>query len=85
MKIYFGAAISLERDTYLPLYKKIVKELEKQGHQVLSKHVVDPSVDPSGGLKPNEIFAREVERIKESDVMVAEITAPSWGTALLME
>lgn len=85
MKIYFGAAISLEREKYLPLYKKIVGELEKQGHEVLSKHVVDPSIDPSGGLKPNEIFAREVERVKESDVMVAEITAPSWGTALLME
>ncbi|MBU2543799.1 hypothetical protein KJ707_04530 [Patescibacteria group bacterium] len=85
MKIYFGAAISLERDDYLPLYKKIVTEIEHLGHEVLSKHVVDPSVDPSGGLTPSQIFDREVETIKKADAMVAEVTAPSWGTALLME
>lgn len=85
MKIYFGVAVSLERDEYLPLYKKIAREIDKLGHQILSKHVIDPSIDPSGGLKPSEVFDREVERIKESDLMVAEVTAPSWGTALLME
>ena len=85
MKIYFGAAVSLERDSYLPLYKKIVKELEKLGHEVVSKHVIDPSIDPSGGLKPNQIFEREVESVQQVDVMVAEVTAPSWGTALLIE
>ena len=85
MKIYFGAAVSLERDSYLPLYKKIVKEIEKLGHEVLSKHVIDPSIDPTGGLKPSKLFAREVKRVEQADVMVAEITAPSWGTALLME
>lgn len=85
MKIYFGAAVSLERETYLPLYKKIVREIESQGHQVLSKQVVDEEKDPSGGLKPNQLFAREVGRVEQAEVMVAEITAPSWGTALLME
>ena len=85
MKIYFGAAISLERDSYLPLYKKIVKEIESLGHEVISKHVTDPSIDPSGGLKPNQIFEREVESVQQADVMVAEVTAPSWGTALLIE
>lgn len=85
MKIYFGAAVSLERDDYLPLYKKIVKEIEKLGHTVLSKHVIDLSIDPAGGLKPSELFDREVEMVKKADAMVAEVTAPSWGTALLME
>ena len=85
MKIYFGAAVSLERDSYLPLYKKIVKEIEKLGHEVVSKHVIDPSIDPTGGLKPNQIFAREVKSVEQVDVMVAEVTAPSWGTALLIE
>jgi dTMP kinase len=85
MKIYFGAAVSLERAEYLPLYKKIVTEIEKLGHEVLSKHVIDPSIDPTGGLKPSELFEREVETVQQADVMVAEVTAPSWGTALLME
>ena len=85
MKIYFGAAVTMGRDSYLPLYKKIVKEIEKLGHEVLSKHVADPSIDPTGGLKPNQLFAREVESVEQADVMVAEVTAPSWGTALLME
>jgi dTMP kinase len=85
MRIYFGAAVSLERDSYLPLYKKIVKEIERLGHEVLSKHVVDPSIDPSGGLKPSQVFERETKRVQQSDVMVVEVTAPSWGTALLIE
>lgn len=85
MKIYFGAAVSLNRESYLLLYKKIVSELEQLGHEVLSKQVVDEKIDPSGGLKPSQLFAREVKLVQQAEVMVAEVTAPSWGTALLME
>lgn len=85
MNIYFGAAVSVGREEYLPLYKKIVAELEKQGHSVISKHIVDPEIDPSGGLKPAQLFEREVSRVQSAEVMVVEVTTPSWGTALLME
>jgi dTMP kinase len=84
MKIYFGASISLDR-SMLPVYKKIVEQLKIQGHEVLSEYVVDPELVPGVGLTPAKLFERETETIEMADAMVAEVTAPSWGTAFLME
>ncbi|EKD80563.1 MAG: nucleoside 2-deoxyribosyltransferase, partial [uncultured bacterium] len=84
MKVYFGASISLDR-SLLPNYQEIVANLKKLGHQVLSEYVVDPSIKPGVGLTPRDLFARETKTIDQADVMVAEVTAPSWGTAFLIE
>jgi dTMP kinase len=84
MKVYFGASISLGR-SLLPVYKKIVKELINQKHTVLSEYVVDPKLKTGAGLTADKLFLRETKTIKKADVMIAEVTAPSWGTAFLME
>lgn len=83
MKVYFGAAITLGRKL-LPQYQKIVAEIEKLGHKVLSKQVVDPNLKPGEGLVPKDLFARETKAIEKAEVMIAEVTNPSWGTPLLM-
>lgn len=84
MKVYFGASISLDR-SLLPNYTEIVADLKKLGHNVLSEYVVDPNLKTGAGLSPKELFARETEAINKADVMIAEVTAPSWGTAFLIE
>ncbi len=84
MKVYFGAAVSLTRKL-LPLYQKIVKEIKKQGHQVISEYVADPRLKIGDGLSAEKLFRRETKAIDKVDLMVAEVTAPSWGTAFLME
>jgi dTMP kinase len=84
MKIYFGASISLDR-SLLPVYQNIVKELNTLGHKVLSEYVVDPKLKPGAGLSAEKLFARETKTIEKADVMIAEVTSPSWGTAFLME
>lgn len=84
MKVYFGASITLSRDL-LPVYQTIVSEIKKQGHEVLSEHVVDPKLKTAGKLDAEKIFADEVKKIDKAEVMVAEVTTPSWGTAFLME
>ena len=87
MKVYFSASISLDR-TLLPIYQQIVSELKKLGHTVLSSHVVDPDLTTGDWQKqyvPKELFKRETDRLDNSDVMVAEVTSPSWGTAFLIE
>lgn len=84
MKIYFGASISLDRGM-LPSYRKIVGALNKQGHEVLSEYVVDPKLVVGAGLTPEKLFERETLTIDKADVMIAEVTTPSWGTAFLME
>lgn len=84
MKVYFGASISLDR-SLLPNYTEIVADLKKLGHTVLSEYVVDPNLKTGNGLSPKELFARETEAINKADVMIAEVTSPSWGTAFLIE
>ncbi len=84
MKVYFGASISLDR-SLLPKYQRIVSELKEQGHEVLSEYVVDPSLVVGDGLSPQQLFSRETKTIEAADVMIAEVSVPSWGTAFLME
>ena len=69
----------------LPVYRKIVKEIKNLGNQVLSEHVIDPKLKVGAGLTAEKLFSREVETIKKADVMIAEVTEPSWGTAFLIE
>jgi dTMP kinase len=84
MKIYFGASVTFDR-SMLPVYRKIVTILKELGHEVLSEHVVDPKLIPGAGLTAEKLFQKETKAIEEADVMVAEVTSPSWGTAFLME
>ncbi|PIS09338.1 hypothetical protein COT75_02030 [Candidatus Beckwithbacteria bacterium CG10_big_fil_rev_8_21_14_0_10_34_10] len=84
MKIYFAASISLSRD-YLPQYQQIVGLTKKLGHQVLSEHVVDSKLKPKDISQPEKIFQAETKKIEAADLIIAEVTAPSWGTAFLME
>lgn len=84
MKVYFGASISLDR-SLLPNYQEVVANLKKLGHEVLSEYVVDPNIQKGVGLSPRDLFARETATIDKADVVVAEVTAPSWGTAFLIE
>ena len=87
MKVYFGASISLDR-SMLPIYQEINRELKTLGHEITSKHVVDPDLTKGEWQKqyvPRELFKRETDRLDKSDAMVAEVTSPSWGTAFLIE
>lgn len=84
MKIYFGASISLNRD-FLPKYQQIVKNIKSLGHEVLSEYVVDPKLKIGLGLTPEKLFTKETKTIEKADLMIAEVTIPSWGTAFLME
>lgn len=84
MKVYFSASISLDR-TLLPIYSQIVEELKRLGHVVLSEHVVDPDLKLGEGMSPQEMFANQTKMIDKADVVVAEVTSPSWGTAFLIE
>lgn len=87
MKVYFGVSISLDREM-LPVYQDIAKQVEQLGHTITSKHVLDPDLTKGEWQKqyvPRELFKRETERLDKSDVMIADVTSPSWGTAFLIE
>jgi 2'-deoxynucleoside 5'-phosphate N-hydrolase len=79
MKIYFGGSISGGRK-YLDTYREIVEYLKVLGHKVLTEHVVMPDVlEWESKNTPQQIYTRDIEWLKESECVVAEVSSPSLG------
>ena len=78
MKIYFAASIRGGRD-YASDYKTIISQLSTYG-KVLTEHIADDKLDNRGeNISENAIFERDTEWLRESDIIVAEVTQPSLG------
>lgn len=78
MKFYFAGAIRGGRER-LDIYIKINELLEKYGI-VLDKHVANPKVDElEMDSTLEEIYLRDINWIKECDILVAEVSTPSLG------
>lgn len=79
MKVYFAGAIRGGREKVYD-YAKYVECFENNGCEVLTKHVADPNLTAGGeNLSPEEIYNRDCEWLKESDIVFADITVPSLG------
>ncbi len=79
MKIYFSGSISGGRE-YLDYYIKIGEILKNFGHEILTEHILDPLLSAQGEENnPISIFNRDIEMLKESDIIIAEISTPSHG------
>ena len=80
-KIYFAGSIrgsEADRETYL----KLIEEL-KNDFIVLTEHVGNKKLLANERkLSDAEIEARDMNWIKESDFLVAEVTAPSHGVGI---
>lgn len=78
LKIYFAGSIRGGRQDK-DLYKEIIILLSKFG-TVLTEHIgfVDLA-DAGENIPAAEIFNRDINWLKESDVVVAEVTQPSLG------
>ena len=78
MKIYFAASIRGGRD-YARDYKKIISQLSIYG-KVLTEHIADDKLDVLGeNISDTAIFEQDTEWLRESDIIVAEVTQPSLG------
>ncbi|RLF04873.1 MAG: nucleoside 2-deoxyribosyltransferase [Thermoprotei archaeon] len=53
--------------------------LEREGHVLLTPHVLDDVLDVERGVSPREIYERDVRLMEEADVLVAEVSYPSLG------
>lgn len=87
MKVYFSAAITRYRKL-LPLYQSLVGIIEDLGHEVISKHVVDIKTTKGDWIPtydPKSLWDREMDRLKEADALVSEITTPAFGVAFLID
>ncbi len=79
MKIYFAGSIVGGREN-AQIYAQIVEYLLAKGHEVPSAHVARPDVlDWEKKNPPSSIYERDIVWIRESDLMIAEVSTPSMG------
>lgn len=79
MNIYFAGSIRGGRGDK-ELYLKLIQHLQKFGN-ILTEHVGDKNLTVWGEMTgtDEEIYRRDVEWLKEADVVVAEVSTPSLG------
>ena len=79
MKIYFAGSIRGGRED-VQIYSEIIQHLHKYG-EVLTEHVADEDLLACGEqkLSDKEIHDRDMDWLTQSEVIVAEVTAPSLG------
>jgi hypothetical protein len=78
MKIYFAASIRGGRDDWAS-YLEIVRQLRDYG-QVVTEHVGDVELSAAGeDIGDRRIHDRDLDWLKSSDYLVAEVTTPSLG------
>ncbi len=79
MKIYFAGAVRAGRGDQ-DFYYSIINELKKYG-EVLTEHIGNESLSDQGeqGKAETYIFERDMNWVKEADILVGEVTTPSLG------
>ncbi len=79
MKIYFACSITGGRADEA-VYQHLVAALLKAGHDVPTAMLANASiVDAEAVFAAEEVFARDVAWIQESDILIAEVSTPSHG------
>lgn len=79
MKIYFACSITGGRE-FESVYQDIVHALAENGHSVLTAHLVESDVmEAEAELSPEDVYSRDIDWIRECDVLIAEVSVPSHG------
>jgi nucleoside 2-deoxyribosyltransferase len=79
MNIYFACSITGGRD-FESVYQTITKALAEDHHEVPTAHLAETGVTALEAIvDPLEVYSRDVAWIKSSDVLIAEVSAPSHG------
>ena len=79
MNIYFACSITGGRD-FESVYQTIVEALAQDGHQVPTAHLAESGVGAvEAVIDPQTVYTRDVDWIRGSDVLIAEVSVPSHG------
>ena len=64
----------------LPVYQHICDFLNHLGFDVTSLHVVDKDIaETESSITEQDIYGRDMDLLKKSDCLIAEVTVPSIG------
>ncbi len=79
MKIYFACSITEGRE-YEKKYQAITQFLLDGGHEVPTAHLAESNtLEHEHAIIPEDIYARDVNWILSSDILLAEVSVPSHG------
>jgi nucleoside 2-deoxyribosyltransferase len=79
MNIYFACSITGGRD-FESIYQVITRALTEDNHKVPTAHLAETGVTTlEAAIAPADVYARDVNWIRASDVLIAEVSAPSHG------
>ena len=79
MKIYFACSISGGRKDEIA-YQYMVQVLIRMGIDVPTAHIAETGIEEVDAREePRDIYNRDVNWIRESDLLVAEVSTPSHG------
>jgi nucleoside 2-deoxyribosyltransferase len=79
MKIYFACSITGGREEQ-PIYQKLVDFLLDLGHDVPTAIIAETGIEQIDAVSdPIDIYQRDVNWIRDSHILIAEISTPSHG------
>ncbi len=79
MNIYFACSITGGRELEF-VYQQIVATLTADGHEIPTSHLAQSEVmENERTLMPQYVYERDVNWIKNCDVLIAEVSVPSHG------
>lgn len=81
MKIFFASPIRGDRSN-LEMSKFIVELIKEFGHKVLTEHTVKEKerlMEIENNFGHTNVYQRDMDWLKECDLMIAEASAPSFG------
>jgi len=79
MNIYFSCSITGGRKDQ-HIYQRIVNFLVKNGHEVPTEHLASSNVMKDElGLNAVDVYQRDMEWVRNCDVLIAEVSTPSHG------
>ena len=79
MNIYFACSITGGRE-FESVYQELVTALAKDGHEIPTSHLAQSEVlENESLLAPRDVYERDINWIKNCDVLIAEVSVPSHG------
>jgi nucleoside 2-deoxyribosyltransferase len=79
MNIYFACSITGGRE-FESVYQEIVAALKDGGHEIPTSHLAQAeAMEGERFLVPGDVYERDVNWIKNCDVLIAEVSVPSHG------
>jgi nucleoside 2-deoxyribosyltransferase len=79
MKIYFGFTVAGDRSG-IEAARKIVVLLERAGHEVLTRHLVeDDAWEADRRISAEDVYRRDMAWLEQCDLFIAEVSGSSFG------